>query len=238
MQCGMQVAAVAKDFDKSSIRQLYRGVVPPLVTAGAMQSVNFALYEHFKDWSISYLSHRAASSSSSSSSSVSSHFTHYSVDIPISRYLTAVFMAGTISGSISTVLTAPVSLVKVRQQLATRAGVVSCIRQIYQKGGLLKFYRGYPVIFVADSFGRGAYLGTYETTKFLLQKFSPSFVVTNTAKDQYVEPHASPPSSSAGMYSLTHRMVAAAIAGCTSWLVVYPCDVIKSRMQLDINAEK
>jgi solute carrier family 25 carnitine/acylcarnitine transporter 20/29 len=225
MQCNIQINKVAKDADMSSLRQLYRGVVPPLVTAGVLQSANFAMYEYFKDTALERMNTTSYSSSY-----------RLSPDLP-PGFFTAVFIGGVISGAFSTVVTAPVSLIKVRQQLATRAGVIDCARLIYRTGGLQRFYRAYPVIFVADSFGRGIYLGTYETTKHLLQKARTYFTVSN-ADNRDVAHLERNEVEEDGKNSLSNRMISAATAGCFSWFVTYPLDVVKSRMQFDIARER
>jgi solute carrier family 25 carnitine/acylcarnitine transporter 20/29 len=228
MQCGVQIKGVANDFNMSSVKQLYRGVLPPLVTAGVMQSVNFAMYEHFKELSLGFLTGPGVPAMGGASA-----ITHFSARSDSEKgYLKAVFMGGVISGAISTCVSAPVGLIKVRQQLATRAGVIDCTRQIYRTGGLSKFYRAFPVIFVADSFGRGVYLGTYETSKSVLPRLKSYFVASN-AKDSHVELVESNDKN-----SMAVRMASAATAGCVSWFVAYPLDVVKSRMQLDISGEK
>lgn len=46
----VQVGETLKDqkWNWHTIRQLYRGILPPLLTTGTIQAINFALYEHFK----------------------------------------------------------------------------------------------------------------------------------------------------------------------------------------------
>ena len=70
----------------------------------------------------------------------------------------------------------------------------------------------------------GVYLGTYEATKIVLGNIHNRY----TQNDN----------SSNAKEFLSIRMLSAAISGCFSWLVLYPFDVIKSRIQLDYNKVK
>lgn len=108
---------------KLSIPSLYRGILPPLITSGSIQSINFSLYEFFRR----EIFRRWSYSSSSG---------------------TAVFLAGTASGSIISVLTTPIGLVKIRQQTARLTQEMPSIRKvvlnIYKSHGIIGFYRGTP----------------------------------------------------------------------------------------------
>lgn len=77
-----------------------------------------------------------------------------------------------------------------------------------------------------DSPGRGVYLWTYESVKSLLVNSSsgrhwPSRTIDSTAN-----------------ISFQNRMTAAVCAGVFSWFVIYPFDVIKARLQLDLEGKR
>lgn len=170
-----------------ALRQLYRGVLPPLLTAGIIQSINFSLYETFKrkarnDYNMSHLQ--------------------------------SVFIGGTISGAIISTVSTPVAIIKLQQQVVTSQGMISCARHIYQTHKLKGFYKGFSVVFLMEAFGRGVYLWIYESTKTHIPQIIPSDMIFQTP--------------------LQLRMVSAATAGCLSWLLVYPLDVIKSRLHHDL----
>jgi solute carrier family 25 (mitochondrial carnitine/acylcarnitine transporter), member 20/29 len=105
-----------------------------------------------------------------------------------------------------------VGLVKVQQQTVSSKGLVSCAKSVYKNYGFKGFYRGFSLMFVMESFGRGVYLWTYEFVKRFLE-----------------------PDSGKNDHSMTTKIVSAASAGCFSWAVVYPYDVIKSRLQADMS---
>jgi len=67
-------------------------------------------------------------------------------------------------------------------------------------------------MFIMESFGRGVYLWTYEGIKNALD-------------------------GNELIGSVSQKVCSAACAGCFSWFVVYPCDVIKSRMQMDVSCK-
>lgn len=219
-------------------RTLYRGVVPPLCTAGIMQSINFSLYETARKLIYTPLER------------------YYQVD-KIDAYnhpdlhLGAVFLAACCSGSVVSILANPISLIKVQQQVATRVGVIECAKTLYRQYGFSRFYRGYCAMYIMESYGRGVYLWTYEKAKMeypamfdRIRVLVRSEVVAHnsTSSSRSTDPVSS--SSVQASFvpyndsSLPVRMAAAATAGCVSWLAIYPCDVVKSRMQMDISGSR
>lgn len=196
-QVGRTISLV--EGSRSQFYELYRGVLPPLLTSGAISSLTFSMYEYFKSRLREDLS-----------------FSH----------LSAVFVSGTISGAIISIVTSPISCVKLQQQLSTTKGIIPTIYHMKQSHGVLSFYRGYSPFFIMESFGRGVYLHNYEFSKsFLKRRVWPQIFPMKEMKHDTND-------------SLTIRMISAAYAGCSSWLAVYPFDVIKSRLQLDIKREK
>lgn len=91
---------------------------------------------------------------------------------------------------------------------------MSSISQIYLSRGVLGFYRAFSCFFIMESLGRGVYLCTYEAVKIILDE-----------NDFY----------KGNIYG---KIISAGVAGCASWFVIYPCDVLKSRMQLDFEGER
>ncbi len=93
-------------------------------------------------------------------------------------------------------------------------------------------YRGFGPNVMLESPGRGIYLFTYELVKMLLnqQQHVKETGAVNLPIHALYDKH--------GLHCdveerLSTRMIAAAVAGCTSWTALYPLDVIKSRLQLD-----
>ena len=220
------------------IRRLYAGLLPPLVTTGLIQTINFGVYDN----TLKYLKQKererrqestnqfSETNITSSSSSSYSCFNH--------------FLAGAVGGTSITLITCPSSLIKIQLQLSKDKGYG--IRDIFQRALYLTIpnrsikiggagssgqtftlslfsqgphtvlYRALLPDFIAQSMGRGVYMYTYEYSKRLLLHYSPS---------QF---HQS--KSDLSMYQ---RIVAGGLAGVTGWLSVYPIDVLKSRLQAD-----
>ena len=169
---------------------LYRGLFPPLITTGLISSVNFSIYEKCKE----YLSDGDRKR----------------VDLNI------IFWSGAFAGTCISLVTNPISLIKVQQQAVTEHSVLNCAKSLYQTHGVKAFYRGYTMMFLMESFGRGVYLWTYEYVK---KKIDPT-------KEYCAYDHTT-----------NTKAIAAAVAGTFSWAVVYHCDVIKSRLQADISGK-
>ena len=202
LQVGRQISSssLSTNVNLAWIKQLYRGILPPVITTGAMQSINFAMYELTRVWL---------------------NKTIFNEPTQVS-HLSSVFLSGCVSGVLVSAMSTPVSIVKIQQQVASEMGMISCIKDIYRKSGVRAFYRGYATVFILESPGRGAYMLTYESCKTMM-----AYLSDRTGR-------------SLNDISLTtndtgHRIFAAAMAGIFSWLIVYPFDVIKARMQLDFD---
>jgi len=180
----LEGSAIGKFAYLQQLRSLYRGILPPLITTGVVQSFNFSLYEKFKR----YFSDEKRS------------------------HLSTVFISGTLAGSFVSLLTGPIGVIIFQQQIVSSKGIISVVSNICRCFGVSAFYRGFGPLFLMESFGRGIYLWTYESVKMYIER--------NNILDQS---------------NLVTKVCAAATAGCFSWMVVYPCDVIKSRVQVDLS---
>jgi len=196
------------------LRQLYRGIVPPLMTVGLIQSVNFSLYEYFKHKVPKWFH-------------IDGEQYHHSKPVT----LATIFTAGTLSGALVSTITTPISIIKIRMQVATEAGIISCIRDVYATRGIRSFYRGYGLSFIMESPGRGVYLGTYEYVKALITSMKHPMMVEHPHTNGLSVHHTIP-------IDLLTRITSAVAAGIVSWFVIYPFDVIKAQLQLDIGKIK
>jgi hypothetical protein len=180
------------------MRSLYRGVLPPLMTSGIMNSLNFAIFEKQRE----ILLYRHSLSKTSSQS---------------------VFLSSATAGAVISLVTSPIGLVKVQRQkvagISTEPrGYIEMIRSIAAKQGLGGFYRGFTPMLWMESCGRGFYMVIY----FNLKPWLSNFFYGSDVESE----------------SLSVRMTAAAVAGCVSWISVYPVDVIKSKLQADVEAKQ
>ena len=122
-----------------SLRFLYRGIVPPLVSTGAVRSVYFGLYEALRP---------AASRM---------------MEEPRDG-LGTVFVAASMTGTLVAPLTAPMQRLKLVQQ-SQGLGLSECTRQIFASAGVGGFYRGLGLHCVIDTIGSGSYLLAYASAK-------------------------------------------------------------------------
>lgn len=126
-------------------------------------------------------------------------------------------VAGAFAGISMTWLACPLEIIKIQMQLlrvkhATpldplfSASNYSVFRQIVRDRGILGLYTAFPLHLVRDFFGTGLYFACYG----------------------WVRDAAEPSWESAV------QMVAGGVAGTVSWTLLFPVDLIKSRMQRDI----
>ena len=203
---------------------LYRGIVPPIITTGVVQAINFPIYEYFK----------------------ALYFREFKYD-----YYTCAFLGGATSGSIISTFTIPFSFVKVdilahsliysfthslcictqvQQQISTTNNVYQTAKNMYNLYGIRIFYRGFPCSYICETVGRGVYLFTYEYIKHYFYKQSPDSN-DKPVSVKIIGTH----SLTIHLFTtiLTHSFEAASSAGCISWLSIYPFDCVRARLQLD-----
>ena len=214
-------------FNSQLLKQLYRGIMPPLLTAGAMQSILFLNYEYFRvvlrrsDWSQYFSADRRGGGSE----------VLHCVDSDGGKsHLSIAFIAGCLSGSLLATISTPISFVKIQQQVASESGIVAVGKEYVRQNGVRSLYRGATCQVMLESPGRGIYLVTYEYVKMLFNQRQAERDSLGVRPGQLY--------SQEGLHSSVKeaqstRMMAAAVAGMTSWMCLYPFDVIKARLQLD-----
>ncbi|PVF93910.1 mitochondrial carrier [Serendipita vermifera] len=138
------------------------------------------------------------------------------------------FISGAGTGVISSTITAPTELIKIRQQSVLGSQVPTVweiAREIYQSKGIPGLYRGYMATAFRE-LGYGFYFLTYEAVSrsFRRRRESPtsSEQSGSLAREAHVELAAVP------WYGV---LLAGALAGPASWIATFPADVIKTRMQ-------
>ncbi|KAI9226092.1 MAG: mitochondrial carrier domain-containing protein [Piptocephalis tieghemiana] len=130
--------------------------------------------------------------------------------------LQKMMMAGALSGSIMAFVNCPVELLKVKLQVQGNAtgaaatayrGVLDCAAKTYASYGFKGLYRGLTITLIRDTPSFAAYFGCYEGLKMLMAK------------------------NKEGELGALELLTAGGFAGIAAWLVCFPQDVIKSRMQ-------
>ncbi|GME85140.1 unnamed protein product [Ambrosiozyma monospora] len=90
-------------------------------------------------------------------------------------------------------------------------------RSILHHLGPLGFYSGFKYHFLRDGLSSGLFYGIYETTKLMIQNINSAHADTSF--------HDS--------INLLSVPLAGAMAGCLSWVAVFPVDTVKSQVQRD-----
>ena len=133
-------------------------------------------------------------------------------------YLQSVFLSGSVSGGVMSIFATPIQLIKIQYQTNSLMTIKKLNYELLfgKKLPLIALYRGYGVTALGDIFGRGLYMYTYESMKLYLSKQDQ-----NDMKNDEI--------------SMINKMISAAFAGSFTWFVFFPIDVIKTRVQADIN---
>ena len=126
--------------------------------------------------------------------------------------LSKIWVAGSLGGLASWIVSAPSELVKCRTQLCVdgESSSWAVCKQVLKAEGVKGLYLGGMVTSIRDSVGYGFYFWSYELSKRTLDLR-----------------HEAPPQSS----STIDILVSGGIAGVITWVSIYPLDVIKTRIQ-------
>ncbi|KAL7286492.1 hypothetical protein TKK_0019229 [Trichogramma kaykai] len=125
--------------------------------------------------------------------------------------LSSHFLAGAAAGMAQAPVCSPIELAKTRLQLQggsvnspRHAGPAQCLRHIYRSEGFRGVFGGLGITLAREIPSFGVYFATYEAL---------------TKSDRQI--------------STPHMLLAGGTAGTVSWIVSYPLDVVKSRLQAD-----
>lgn len=135
-------------------------------------------------------------------------------------------LAGSIAGLSQSIICSPMELAKTRMQIqglgeshkkfkCTKhiyTGPVDCLHKIYKMEGVKGVFRGFGLTVMRETPSFGAYFASYE---WICRHFRP--------EDPSIE--------EIGTLAL---LFAGGMAGICAWIVTYPVDVIKSRIQADM----
>ncbi|XP_042496645.1 mitochondrial arginine transporter BAC2-like [Macadamia integrifolia] len=139
----------------------------------------------------------------------------------------SVALAGFGTGALQSLLLTPVELLKIRLQLqqTTRklhnhhsndqqGSPVRMAKYIFGREGLKGLYRGLTITALRDAPAHGFYFWTYERTREQLH----------------------PGCRKSGQESLQTMLFAGGLAGVASWVCCYPLDVVKTRLQAQMQS--
>jgi len=131
--------------------------------------------------------------------------------LPEPDRLSAHLTAGVFAGLAQTIVTSPIELAKTRVQLLASShgssyGPMQCLRNIYKQEGYRGIFKGLGVTFLREGPSYGVYFVTYK------------FLTTTSSKEPA---------------STLRTLLAGGFAGVASWVISYPVDVVKSRIQAE-----
>ncbi|PWN30738.1 mitochondrial carrier [Jaminaea rosea] len=182
---------------------LFKGVASPMLGVAAMNACIFGSY------GLALRTLQSSSAPATSSPSASS---------PL--LLSHVFLAGAASGLASALITSPVELVKIREQLdysgqGAKPHPLRVAKALWTSGGLRALYRGLGATCLRDV-GYGPYFLCYEVFNRLL-------LSTHDATPL--------PGGEAPQLSNVELAFSGALAGVVAWVSTFPIDCIKTRVQ-------
>ncbi|RAL64747.1 hypothetical protein DID88_001778 [Monilinia fructigena] len=182
---------------------LIRGTAAPILTTGALNALLFVTYNR----TLSLL-----------------HPT-YTSSHPESIPLSSTFLAGTIGGLCSSVISTPTELIKCRAQLSTSPlSSLAITRSILSTAGIRGLYFGGVVTALRDSIGYGFYFWSYELSSRL---YSSNFLLLASVSSG-VE------NKTSSRNEAIKILLCGGIAGVVTWASVFPLDVVKTRLQAQI----
>lgn len=120
-------------------------------------------------------------------------------------------LAGGLAGCASCIVQCPLAVVRIQQQVDVsvghaRLGLSGTVREVFAHAGIRGFYRGLAMEALESGIGRLVYFTAYSELKAALADKVPG---------------------------LPGQVLAAVGASWIGWVVIYPMDIIKSRVQAD-----
>lgn len=208
-------------FAEEGIRGFTRGMCVPLATISFVRTASFSIYTSTK------------------------HLLHQHAFFPNPYAVRDVAASGALGGATSGMIiscgSAPFELVKVQRQLeyliALQRGHaqpgskyamtgMQAARQIWRDHhGLRGFYLGFRLHLLRDTLGTTFYFSFYDSCRVLLAR--------QAARQQGLQPHEMPPGpvSLWGIPAPAISFLNGSAAGIASWFIVYPLDMVKTRVQ-------
>ncbi|KAG2158248.1 uncharacterized protein EDB93DRAFT_1077144 [Suillus bovinus] len=186
----------------------YRGLWIPLFTISFVRAASFTIYSSTKEYC---------------------RKNHYFTGDRASDAALAGGLSGALSGSLISFTSAPFELVKVRRQLeysiAATKGVqmvkppntINAVREIFRTHGLSGLWIGFRLHFVRDTAGTALYFFEYDAMRHLLGR--------QRSGEQGPTPAWLPIPTSLIPF------VCGSLAGVSSWALIYPLDVVKTKVQ-------
>jgi len=195
-------------YREEGIMGFYRGLWIPLMTISFVRAASFTIYNRTKE-----------------------HFRNNNYLCRDSIFDVAITggVSGAMSGALISLPSAPFELVKVRRQLeysiaASKGitfvkppGTAEAVMDIFRANGLVGLYTGFRLHFLRDTSGTALYFLEYDGMRHLLGR--------NRLGEQGPTPAWLP------IHQSVVPFFCGSLAGVTSWALIYPLDVVKTKVQ-------
>lgn len=219
------------------LRSLFRGCSPPLLMEGMKRSLQFALWDLFRDAH----SHQQLQQQRRLSGAPPVPAEAGLVPASRSAVKAAVaviganpFLSGAVAGGVGTTIGCPMHVIKIQTQYATKEGTRNawtCTLDIFRREGLRGYYRGYRYNLLKDIFFAGTYLGIYG---LLQQRWAPrpsSGAGAVSAAAVADAACAGADTTELAVGSGARAFLAGATASVVTWTLLYPLDTMKTLVQ-------
>ncbi|KAJ7632728.1 mitochondrial carrier domain-containing protein [Roridomyces roridus] len=198
-------------YREEGIAGFYRGLAIPIVTISFVRAASFTIYTETKE---SFRAHNYLNRE---------------------RILDAALVGGiggAMSGSLISFGSAPFELVKVRRQLeyaiAASKGItlvkppstLGAVKDIFKTNGIRGLYTGFRLHFMRDTLGTALYFFEYDGMRHLLGRQRNGEQGPTPAWLWWLPIHPS-----------LVPFVCGSFSGVTSWALIYPLDVVKTKIQ-------
>ncbi|KAH3666881.1 hypothetical protein OGAPHI_003330 [Ogataea philodendri] len=215
---------------------LFRGISAPLISTAFARSLGVSIYTEAKPivsvlgepvWGTHPLVHREVAVS----------VEQQQMDRVINNIPIAV-VSGSISGASVSIFACPFEFCKIFQQILLLvnnsgeqgkdvhlqrnklpSGLLNVARTTVRQDGVLGLYSGYRYHLVKDGVSSGLFYGLYETVKLFIQTRN-NHLVQDPGWHRTID--------------LLSVPLSGAMAGCFSWILVFPVDTLKSQYQRDV----
>lgn len=124
--------------------------------------------------------------------------------------------AGFISAIPTTLVMAPTERIKVVLQTSSSNSFVEAAKRLVHEGGVQSLFKGSLATLARDGPGSALYFASYEVCKKMLNKSS----------------------STGDEINITNVCISGGVAGMSMWLVVFPIDTIKTKLQASAGQHK
>lgn len=206
-----------------SVMSLFKGMAAPLSTAAMVNAIIFAAYGTSSRWWDSYYPYEGnynAIMGLTQHEDDQSHsvLNHDQSDIqPLHDPWHKSFVCGSFAGFSQAFVICPMEHLKCRLQLpdCPYKGPVQAAKSIVGSHGIRGLYRGFNSTLIREVPAFGAYFSVYDAVK--------------DAVNSYFDTH--PENGTSSQHSWMASAFAGGVSGSVTWAMVYPIDVIKTRIQ-------